>query len=116
MNFNKEYTRFIWSKNTNSDYPQFVLGEEIQKHTNKQDKVIFTDYEWSSEMLYYSRRKGLMWTKGNESQISHFEDDLKREKYSLIISKNPSLYPNLLSKFKIHKKLTIHSHTFIFIQ
>lgn len=116
MNFNKEYTRFIWSKNTNSDYPQFVLGEEIQKYTNEQDKVIFTDYEWSSEMLYYSRRKGLMWTKGNESQISHFEDDLKREKYSLIISKNPSLYPNLLSKFNIHKKLTIHSHTFIFIQ
>ncbi|MFM7668102.1 MAG: hypothetical protein ACKO7D_07930, partial [Bacteroidota bacterium] len=67
INFSKEYTRFIWSKNTNSDYLQFVLGQEVQKQTNNKEKVIFTDYEWSSEMLYYSKRKGLMWTTGNES-------------------------------------------------
>ena len=116
MEFNKEYTRFIWSKTTNSDYPQFVLGQEVQKQTKNKEKVIFTDYEWSSEMLYYSKRKGLMWTIGNESEIGRFEKDLRKEKYSLIVSKNPNLYPNLLSKFKVLKKLTIYSHTFIFIQ
>lgn len=116
MNYSKEYTRFIWSKNTNSDYPQFVLGQEVQKQTNNQAKVIFTDYEWSSEMLYYSKRKGLMWTSGNETDIGRFEKDLRKEKYSLIVSKNPDLYPNLLSKFRVLKKMTFHSHTFIFIQ
>ena len=116
MELSKEYTRFIWSKNTDSDYPQFVLGEEIQKYTNKQDKVIFTDYEWSSEMLFYSKRKGLMWTTGNEKEIGRFENDLHREKYSLIISKNPNLYPSLISKFNVIKRINIHSHTFIFIQ
>ena len=116
MEFNKEYTRFIWTKTTNSDYPQFVLGQEVQKQTKNKEKVIFTDYEWSSEMLYYSKRKGLMWTIGNESEIGRFEKDLRKEKYSLIVSKNPNLYPNLLSKFKVLKKLTIYSHTFIFIQ
>ncbi len=116
MDFSKEYTRFIWSKTTNSDYPQFVLGQEVQKQTKNKEKVIFTDYEWSSEMLYYSKRKGLMWTTGNESEIGRFENDLRKEKYSLIVSKNPNLYPNLLSKFKVLKKLNIHSHTFIFVQ
>jgi 4-amino-4-deoxy-L-arabinose transferase-like glycosyltransferase len=116
MDFSKEYTRFIWSKTTNSDYPQFVLGQEVQKQTKNKEKVIFTDYEWSSEMLYYSRRKGLMWTTGNETEIGRFEKDLRKEKYSLIVSKNPDLYPNLISKFKVLKKMTFHSHTFIFIQ
>jgi hypothetical protein len=116
MKFTTEYLRFMYTKNVNEDYPQFVIGKKIQSMTNKKDEIIFTDYEWSSEMLYCAKRKGLMWTDGNEKEIGRFEKDLQRCNYSLIVSKNPHLYPNLFSKFTIKNKTEFNGHYFYQVQ
>ena len=116
MTFSKEYLRFSYTKNKNDDYPQYLVGKRIQALTKKSDAIIITDFEWSSEMMYYAKRKGLMWTLGNENEIGRFEKDLARTQYKFIVSKNPELYPNLFSKFEICKKISFNEYTIFYLK
>jgi 4-amino-4-deoxy-L-arabinose transferase-like glycosyltransferase len=101
---NKEYYRYLYSTNQQSDYEQYVLGQAIAKTTKPDELVIVTDFEWSSEVLYSAKRKGLMWTDGNELEINRFRSDLHKTPYACIVSRNPDRYPKLLSEFSIKQK------------
>lgn len=101
---NKEYCRYLNSTNQQSDYEQYVLGQAIAKTTKPDELVIVTDFEWSSEVLYSAKRKGLMWTAGNELEINRFRSDLHKTPYACIVSRNPDRCAKLLSEFSVKQK------------
>jgi hypothetical protein len=101
---NNEYLRYLDIKGNKAQYEQYTLGRQIAKATHPEELVIITDFEWSSEVLYSAKRKGLMWTSGNEHEFQRYRGDLKKGHYSLIVSKYPQKYAHLLSSYSIKRK------------
>ncbi|MDF2857336.1 MAG: hypothetical protein K0Q87_3187, partial [Neobacillus sp.] len=60
------------------------------------ENIIITDADWSSEILYYSNRKGLMLRE--DMQID--EGEIRDNNFKLIAAKNPKLYPLLFTSFE----------------
>jgi hypothetical protein len=44
-----------------SRYPVTAVGEFLAQASDPSERLVIEDYDWNPEVLYYSRRRGLMW-------------------------------------------------------
>jgi len=116
IDINSQYLRHIHSPEVLESHPQIKIGELIQKMTHSSDPVIITDFQWSSEVLFYAKRKGLMWTLNNEKNMQRYANDLGKENYRLIVSKNPENYPNLISNFNVIDARYADGHHYLLLR
>ncbi len=72
------------------------LGQYVKTITKYNENIIITDYDWSSEILYYCERKGLMLR--SDKAIDTAEK--KNNNFKIIMTKYPNNYPLLLSSFQ----------------
>jgi len=100
------YTKRSFSISYN--HPTCKIGRFIQKHTSKNEYLVFDNLNWSSHIPYYAKRRAFMFLPSyhNYEQVKRF---LKQHNFTTIIYKGPKTA--LLSNWKYHKKIgTLNGH------
>jgi len=94
-----DYLKLLYGKErlTYGTHPVVQLGRFLERMTKETDTIIVTDNDWSSDLLYYAKRKGLMLRKGKDQPLPPGHPD--RVNARVLASREPENYPQLFASF-----------------
>lgn len=81
----------------NHFYKTYEMAREINRLSSFGDLVIVTGFDWTSEILYYAERRGLMMV----SDLKEDQTYIKGDGYKWLVSKDPTRFPKLFDLFQL---------------